>query len=88
MGYCLIYHIVLKKWAKKFLDKLSFDERIKIVKEIEKLPTGNDIKPLRGHDGLLRLRVGKYRIIYSIDNGRWVVIIIDIDSLGQIYKRL
>ncbi len=83
-----MYHIVLKKRAKKFLDKLSFDERIRIVREIEKLPSGNDIKPLKGHDGLLRLRVGKYRIIYSVDNGKWIVIVIDVDSRGQIYKSL
>ena len=83
-----MYNIVLKKRAKKFLDKLSVDERIRIVKEIEKLPAGNDIKPLKGHDGLLRLRVGKYRIIYSVDNGRWIVIVIDIDSRGQIYKSI
>ena len=83
-----MYHIVLKKRAKKFLDNLSLGERTRIVKEIEKLPAGNDIKPLKGHDGLLRLRVGKYRIIYSIDNGRWIIIVIDIDSRGQIYKGL
>ena len=83
-----MYHIVLKKRAKKFLDNLSLGERMRIVKEIEKLPSGNDIKPLKGHDGLLRLRVGKYRIIYSIDNGRWIILVIDIDSRGQIYKGL
>lgn len=83
-----MYHIVLKKRAKKFLDSLSLGERTRIVKEIEKLPAGNDIKPLKGHNGLLRLRVGKYRIIYSIDNGRWIIIVIDIDSRGQIYKGL
>ena len=83
-----MYHIVLKKRAKKFLDNLSLGERMRIVKEIEKLPAGNDIKPLKGHDRLLRLRVGKYRIIYSIDNGRWIIIVIDIDSRGQIYKGL
>ena len=83
-----MYHIVLKKRAKKFLDNLSLSERMRIVKEIEKLPAGNDIKPLKGHDGLLRLRVGKYRVIYSIDNGKWIIIVIDIDSRGQIYKGL
>lgn len=83
-----MYQIVLKKRAKKFLDNLSLGERMRIVKEIEKLPAGNDIKPLKGHDGLLRLRVGKYRIIYSIDNSRWIIIVIDIDSRGQIYKGL
>ena len=81
-----MYNIVLKKRAKKFLDKLSQNERSRIVREIERLPIGNDIKPLRGHDGLLRLRIGKYRVIYTVDNGRLIVVVIDIDSRGQIYK--
>ncbi len=83
-----MYRIVLKKSAKKFLDKLSPNERIRIVREIEKLPKGEDIKPLRGHDGLMRLRIGKYRAIYIVDNGRLVVVVIDVDSRGQVYKNL
>ena len=83
-----MYRIVLKKSAKKFLDKLPLNERKRIVGEIEKLPEGEDIKPLRGHDGLLRLRIGKYRAVYTVDNGRLVVVVIDVDSRGQVYKNL
>lgn len=50
--------IVLKKRAKKFIDGLPKNERKRIVAEIEKLPEEDDIKPLKGHNGLLRLRVG------------------------------
>ncbi len=83
-----MYRIVLKKSAKKFLDKLPPNERGRIVRELEKLPKGEDIKPLRGHDELMRLRIGKYRAIYTVDNGRLVVVVIDVDSRGQVYKNL
>ncbi|HIV86111.1 MAG TPA: type II toxin-antitoxin system RelE/ParE family toxin [Candidatus Monoglobus merdigallinarum] len=83
-----MYHIVIKKKAKKFIDKLSAEEKRRVVAEIERLPRGGDIKPLRGYQGLLRLRVGKYRIIYTVDNGKLTVIVIDAENRGQVYKHL
>lgn len=84
-----MYKIIIKKHAKKFIDSLPRPEKQKIVSEIEKLPNGEDIKPLKGHEkeGFLRLRVGKYRIIYTVDHGKLIVYVIDADSRGQIYKR-
>lgn len=82
-----MYQIVLKKKAKKFIDKLPKNERIRIVSAIEKLPNGEDIKQLKGHSDLLRLRVGEYRIIYTVDNGKCIIFIIDAGNRGEIYKR-
>ena len=39
------------------------------------------------YDDLLRLRVGNYRIVYTVDNGKLIVYVIDIDNRGDIYKR-
>ncbi len=83
-----MYQLIIKKHAKKFIDKLSTDDKQRIVSAIEALPNGEDIKVLKGHKDLMRLRVGKYRIIYTIDNGKLLIIVIDIDSRGQIYKHL
>ena len=82
-----MYTIVFKKRAKKFIDGLPANERLRIVKAIEKLPDSGDIKSVKGYDELFRLRVGDYRIIYSVDNGRLVIMIIDAGNRGQIYKR-
>ena len=83
----MMYHIILKKPAKKFIDRLPVDEKRRVVDAIEKLPNGEDIKPMKGHSGLLRLRVGEYRIIYSVDNGELTVYFLDVGNRGQIYKR-
>ncbi len=82
-----MYKIIIKKRAKKFVDKLPKNERIRVVKAIESLPNGEDIKKLKGHKDLFRLRVGDYRIIYMVDNGKLIVYVIDIDSRGNVYKR-
>ena len=81
-----MYQIIIKKPAKKFIDKLPQNEKKRVVAAIERLPDGEDIKKLKGHSDLLRLRVGDYRIIYTVDNGRLIVCVIDAGNRGQIYK--
>jgi mRNA interferase RelE/StbE len=87
MGAWLMYQIILKKKAKKFIDKLTINEKKRVVTAIQQLPSGEDIKKLKGYDDLLRLRVGNYRIVYTVDNGKLIVFVIDIDNRGDIYKR-
>jgi mRNA interferase RelE/StbE len=87
MGDQLMYQIILKKKAKKFIDKLPKNEKIRIASAISLLPNGEDIKKLKGHNGLLRLRVGTYRIIYTVDNGKCIVFVIDAGNRGEIYNK-
>lgn len=83
-----MYQILIKKRAKKFIDKLPATEKRRVVEAIEKLPEGDDIKKLRGYEGVLRLRVASYRIIYEVDNDRLIVTVIDAGNRGQVYKDL
>ena len=82
-----MYRFIVKKPAKKFIDGLPVNERRRIVEAIERLPDSGDIKQLQGHKGLFRLRVGTYRIIYSVDHGKLIVHVVDADNRGDIYKR-
>ncbi|MFR8012237.1 MAG: type II toxin-antitoxin system RelE family toxin [Clostridia bacterium] len=82
-----MYEIVVKKRAKKFIDRLPMNEKRRLVSAIQQLPSGNDIKQLKGYDGLLRLRVGSYRVIYTVDNGKLIVCVIDAGNRGEIYNR-
>ena len=80
-----MYQIILKKQAKNSLGSFQWMKRI--VSAIEQLPNGEDIKKLKGHNQLMRLRVGSYRIIYTVDCGELVIIVIDAGSRGQIYNK-
>ena len=84
-----MYKIIIKKKAKKFIDKLPKNERLRVAIAIEQLPNGEDIKKLKGekNKGLFRLRVGDYRIIYSVDNGKLIVYVIDAGNRGEIYNK-
>lgn len=82
-----MYNIILKKKAKKFIDKLPKNERFRLAKAISQLPNGEDIKKLKGYNDLMRLRVGDYRIIYTVEHDKLIVYVIDIGNRGEIYNK-
>lgn len=82
-----MYKIIIKKKAKKFIDKLPMPTKKRIIEAINLLPYGSDIKQMKGHDDLFRLCVGDYRIIYTVDNGELIVYVIGAGNRGQIYNK-
>lgn len=84
--------IIYSKDALKFLAKMqkSIVQNIRdAINGLTLSPPEGDIKLMKGYDdGRLRLRVGKYRVIYryGIDNELKILYIIDIGSRGDIYK--
>ncbi len=83
----MTYQILIRKHAKKFIDALPKNEKRRIVEALRRLPDQGDIKRLQGYGDLFRLRVGSYRIIYSVDGEKLLIIVIDAGSRGQIYNR-
>lgn len=83
------YKILLEKPAVRFIEKLPRTEKERLLHAIYRLPHDGDIKRLRGQKALelYRLRVGSYRIIYTVDDGKLVVCVIDAGNRGQIYNR-
>ena len=80
------YQIVIEKRAQKFIHKLSKPDKERLLKAILNLPDG-DIKHMQGHDNYYRLRVGNYRVIYTINNGDLIICVVDAGNRGEIYKR-
>lgn len=80
------------KSAVKALEGLDRPTKARIRAGIQGLtqkPPLGDIKAMQGyHDGRLRLRVGKYRIVYRYgqENRLEILYIMDIGSRGDIYK--
>ena len=81
------YEIKIEKRAEKFIRKQQPKQQEKLLRAINKLPHEGDIKPIEGTNDRFRLRVGDYRVIFTIDNGKYIVIVIDANNRGQIYKR-
>jgi len=71
------------KNAVKVIEKLDKPTKQRIKASIEGLPDG-DVKKLKGFDGLYRLRIGSWRIIFSFPN-KDEILIEDIDPRGDAY---
>lgn len=81
------YKIDIDKKALKFINKQPKDQKRRILAAIYRLPDQGDRRVMQGAKDLFRLRVGDYRVLYSVDGGRLVVYVIDADNRGDIYKR-
>lgn len=80
------YKIEFDKRAVKFISKQPKAQKERIFKAIYKLPDIGDIKVMQGYQNTYRLRVGDYRILYTIDNNVLVIRIIEVGNRGDIYK--
>jgi mRNA interferase RelE/StbE len=84
--------IAFRRAAEKALDRLPAARRRQIVSRIERLASDParrrlDIRPLEGAVDLFRLRVGDYRVLFSIDEAADMVTIELIRGRGDVYKR-
>ncbi|MCK6479669.1 MAG: type II toxin-antitoxin system RelE/ParE family toxin [Planctomycetes bacterium] len=64
--------------------------RAKVGKRLDALcvdPRPPGVKELEGGEGLLRLRVGDWRIVCSVDDGARVVMVVKVGHRGDVYRR-
>ena len=84
------YAVFLKPAAERALKKTAQPTLRRIAKAIDNL--GNDPRPsgataLQGESGLFRIRVGDYRIIYSIDDAVFTVLVVAVGHRRDVYQR-
>lgn len=83
------YSIEISRTAEKQLKKLRRDDQRRVVKAILALahdpyPTGS--RKLTGYDDVFRIRVGRYRVLYSVSGKKLVIIILKIGHRSDIYR--
>lgn len=85
-----MYKVVLKKTACKELDSLPGEVASKFIKRIEDLehnPYPRDTKKL-SPTPFYRIRQGRYRLIYEVDEPKKKVTILRVGPRRDIYRRL
>lgn len=85
-----MFEVLYKKRALKGLARMPAALRERAREALALLATnpdrlGLDVKPLQGRDGF-RLRIGDWRLIYEIDRGRLIILVVEIGSRGDVYK--
>ncbi|NYE47427.1 mRNA interferase RelE/StbE [Spinactinospora alkalitolerans] len=69
--------------------KLDKPIRRRVQTAIDRLaedPRPQGTRALAGFPGLLRIRVGDYRVIYTVRDEELLVLVVDIGHWGEIYR--
>ena len=83
------YRIELRPAAVRALRKLDGDVRLRLQGAIALLaqdPRPPGSRPLRGRDGW-RVRVGDYRVIYTIQDDVLLVVVVALGHRREVYER-
>ena len=83
------YRILLTKQVEKQLNALPQQVASRIEQHIEALLTNSrppGVKKLRGQTRTYRVRVGNWRIIYTIDDSTQEIMLLTIDDRKDVYR--
>jgi mRNA interferase RelE/StbE len=82
------YNINIKKRASKVLESLSnvdYQRVRDVIRELAKTPRPSGCLKLTGRNAW-RIRVGVYRIIYTINDSQLTIVVVDIGHRRDIYR--
>ena len=83
------YTVRLDRSPQKFLDVLHGGIYTRIISALHALaddPRPHGVKKLKGYRDYWRIRVGDYRIIYTIQDDRLLVVVIRIGHGREVYS--
>ena len=84
------YTILFRKSARKEFQKLPKKIQSKVTEALMFLSLNPytellQIKKLKGPEDLYRIRIGNYRVIYTIENKKLTVIVVKIGHRKEVY---
>ena len=83
------YRIEVSATAERQIRTLPRADQVRVIRVIQGLAT--DPRPpgcrkLSGHDGVFRVRVGRYRVLYAIEDRRLVIIVLKVGDRKDVYR--
>jgi mRNA interferase RelE/StbE len=85
------YRVELSKQAAKELRKLDHSIQARILAALRLLqdqPKPHSATALVGNPNYLRVRVGDYRVVYRVEEGQLLVLVITLGHRKKVYKAL
>jgi mRNA interferase RelE/StbE len=85
------YDVTYAKAAARALRRLDRPVQRRLLDAIDHL--GDDPRPpgtkaLQGGGGLLRIRIGDYRVVYAVEDDRLVVLVVTLGHRRDVYRGL
>ncbi|MCY4222857.1 MAG: type II toxin-antitoxin system RelE/ParE family toxin [Thiotrichales bacterium] len=88
----MTYRVVISGAAEKDLrrirDRTALRRLFSAIEALADDPRPSHAGKLRGMDNIWRIRVGDWRICYSIEIDRLIVLVLTIARRGDVYERL
>ncbi len=84
------YEIEISRTAEKQLKKLPEKQQLRVVRAVLALaeePHPRGSRKLTGYDDVFRVRVGRFRVLYSIAKSRLVILVLKIGHRRDVYRR-
>lgn len=84
-----IYRIEVSATAEKQIRRLGRDDQLRVLRTIRDLgvePQPRGCRKLRGYEDVFRVRVGTFRVLYSVEPERILVIILKVGHRKDIYR--
>lgn len=81
------YDVILSPKAEKQFEELANPLQRRITEALEGLesnPRPHGVKKLAGAENLWRIRVGDYRVVYTIEDKRLIVLVVKIGHRREI----
>lgn len=91
MAEPLRWQVIVERAAEKRMARLPRDLRRRLdaaLLRLEENPRHPGVIQLAGHPDLYRVRVGDWRIIFTIREAQLVVVVIEVDARGSVYRGL
>ena len=85
-----MYKVTIKKSAAKAIAKLPkivTNRLIPAIKKLSEEPRPQSAKKLQGEESLWRIRVGDYRVVYSVEDTIMIVDVLQVAHRKDIYRK-
>ena len=85
----MAHTVRITETAEKQLKKLPIQSQVRIAAKIDELrdnPRPDGVKKLKGVASTYRVSVGDYRIVYEVNDNKFVVLVIRIGDRKEVYR--
>ena len=83
------YRVEVSRPASRQIEALDKTTQARIVTRLEGLeadPRPNAAKKLKGEHATWRIRVGDYRIVYTIEDNRLLILVVKVGHRREVYS--
>lgn len=83
------YRVEVSATAERQIRKLGRDDQVRVIRVIQRLsadPRPAGCRKLSGYDDVFRIRVGRFRILYTLEDRRIVVIVLKVGDRKDVYR--